>query len=198
MKKVSTNLVEEPVDAYLTNCPESDRAAMYLDLFKYNATSSSAAASLPLRVIYPMFGPGVKPECILDGGAQIIVMRRDVWECLNVPIAAGLVRPMEAANSTTTMTRGLIRNHPVQLGPITIHLQIQVMDDAPFKVLLSRPFFDVTNCSEISTFGSKHEIHIKDPMTGQPYVFATQHRIVKTPRECVEHSHQLEAVNFHQ
>jgi hypothetical protein len=183
-KKVSANSVEvDEVDAYLTNCLEPIPSAVYLDLFKYDSSALSAAASLPLRVIFPTFAPGVEPECILDGGAQVVVMRRDIWEKLNVPIAANLAMPMESANASTTMTLGLIENHPVQLGPVTIYLQIQVVENAPFEVLLGRPFFDVVSCSEISSTGGNHEIRIKDPKTGHPYVFATQPRTRKTPSE---------------
>ena len=90
-KKVSTNSVEvDKVDTYLTSCFDQSPSTVYLNLHKYDLTTSSAAASLPLRVIFPMFAPGVEPECILNGGAQVVVMRRDVWEQLNVPIAANL------------------------------------------------------------------------------------------------------------
>ena len=178
-KKVAANVVEiDQTDVYLADCLKPSTPAAYLDLFKYDSTSS-AASSLPLRVIFPTFAPGVEPECILDGGAQIVVMRRDVWERLRVPIVASRAMPMESANAATTMTLGVIENHPVQLGPITIYLQIQVVDNAPFEVLLGRPFFDVTSCSEVSTNGGKHEIRIKDPKDQTPYVFATEPRVRK-------------------
>ena len=199
-KKVLANIMEvDETDTYLADCmniePESlDPPAVYFDLVKYDNTSS-AAPSLPLRVIFPLFAPGVEPECILDGGAQVVVMRKDIWEQLRAPIVANKAIPMESANATTTKTLGLIENHPVQLGPITIYLQIQVVENAPFEVLLGRPFFDITSCSEISTPGGHHEIHIKHPNTGVPYVFATQPRIRKNRRDAP----QSEAVaNFRQ
>jgi hypothetical protein len=80
------------------------------------------------------------------------------------------------------MTLRLVENHPVQLGPITIYLQIQVVDEAPFEVLLGRPFFDITNCSEISTSGGRHEIQVRDPMDGTPYVFATKPRFCRNQK----------------
>jgi len=89
---------------------------------------------------------------------------------------------MESANSTTSMTLGLIEDQPAQLGPIAFNLQIQVVDSAPFEVLLGRPFFDVTNCKEISRAGGHHEIRVYDPEYGTPYVFATQPRLSKTQR----------------
>jgi hypothetical protein len=197
-KKVSANSVEvDEVDAYLSSCVEPEPPAVYLDLIKYDS-ASSAAPSLPLRVIHPSFGQGVEPECILDGGAQVIVMRKDIWERLRVPIVANRAMPMESANASTTMTLGLIENHPVQLGPVVIHLQIQVVEDAPFEVLLGRPFFDVTSCSEISRLGGNHEIHIKDPKTGTPYMFATEPRIRRKPRPNQETPRNESAVNFRQ
>ena len=192
-KKISANTVEvNEVDAYLAGCFDAEPPSVFLDLVKYDSSSSAAASSLPLRVIHPTFGPGVEPECILDGGAQVVVMRKDVWSRLQAPIVASRAMPMESANASTTMTLGLIEDHPVQLGPITIYLQIQVVEEAPFEVLLGRPFFDVISCSEVSSAGGKHEIRVKDPKTGKLYVFATQPRIRKSPRPNPE-----EAVNFH-
>ena len=113
-----------------------------------------------------MFALGVQPECILDGGAQVIIMRRDIWEQLRTPLVANQAMRMESANATTTLTMGLIENHLVTIGSVTVFLQIQVVEDAPFKVLLGWPFFDVTNCTEISHSGGSHQILIKDPKTG--------------------------------
>ena len=201
-KKVSANLVGvDPLDTFLTTCfdpepaPDAPTAAAYLDLIKYESSPASAAATLPLRVIYPSFGNGVEPECILDGGAQIVVMRRDVWERLRAPFAINKAIPMESANSGTHMTLGLLENHPVSLGPITIYLQIQVVENAPFEVLLGRPFFDVTSCQEISRPGGSHQIFLKDPENGNPYVFPT---FPRPPRARPEGPPSGPAVNFHQ
>jgi hypothetical protein len=147
----------------------------FLNLGKYE-DATTAVPSLPLRVIFPTFGQGVQPECILDGGAQVVIMHSDVWEKLRTPLAIGGAMSMQSANSSTTMTRGIIENHPVQLGPVTVYLQIQVVEKAPFDVLLGRPFFDVTNCMEMSTAGGGHHIRIKDPKTGEVYDFPTEPR----------------------
>jgi hypothetical protein len=109
-------------------------------------------------------------------------MRKDVWEHIGAPIAANKATSLESANATTNSTLGLIENHPVQLGPMTIHLQIQVVNEAPFEVLLGRPFFDILSCSEVSTSGGSHEIRVKDPKDGNIYVFVTLPRLRKTPR----------------
>lgn len=201
-KKVSANLVEvDDCDDFPASVPENDPSpsSVYFDLVKYDP-ASAAAASLPLRVIYPSFGPGVEPECILDGGAQVVVMRKDIWERLRAPIATGKAMAMESANATTNTTVGLIENHPVQLGPITLHLQIQVVEEAPFEVLLGRPFFDITSCAEVSRSGGGHELRVKDPSNGLLYVFATQPRPHRPPRPTPfpENSTKGSSANFHE
>ena len=197
-KKVSTNLLEsDGVDSFITEFLESsddlDPASVFLDLSKYEPSSPSAVVSLPLRVIYPSFGPGVEPECILDGGAQVVVMRKDIWHQLRAPILPNKVMAIESANAGTTMTIGVLEEHPVQLGPITVYLQIQVVEKAPFEVLLGRPFFDVVSCAEDSRSGGHHQIHVRDPKTGKPYTFPTQPR----PRKAIRKSSNA-AVNFRQ
>ena len=147
-----------------------------------HAHSTMAVPILPLRVIYPTFAPGVQPECILDSGSQIVVMRRDIWERLRTPLDARKLMPMQSANSGKTMTIGVMEDFPVQFGPVTVRLHIQVIEDAPFEVLLGRPFFDITSCSEVSQQGGKHSIIIHDPQTQNPYLFPTQPRSRTTSR----------------
>lgn len=179
-KKVAFTVAEpDSLDTYLTTF--SGNHSLDVDLHKYDE-NAAAAHSLLLRVIHPTFAPGFNPECILDGGAQAVIIRRDVWERLQTPVATDRRMKMESANSGTTLTVGVVENHPVRLGPITIYLQLQVVDDAPFQVLLGRPFFDVVSCSEVSEQGGKHSLRVKDPRDGNSYMIATYPRFHKTPR----------------
>ena len=211
-KKVSANLVEETdeVDTFLTSCfnleedsngeseseledePHPEPVTAYLNLDKYDPSLASAAASLPLRVIYPTIGDGSEPECILDGGAQVVVMREDIWKRLNISRTEKKAIPMETANSSTSMTLGLAEKVPFQLGEIMFYLQVQVVEKAPFEILLGRPFFDITNCEEISRTGGRHMIRVYDPHTHESYAHPTYPRGRKTNPK-----HSSAAVNFH-
>jgi hypothetical protein len=101
-------------------------------------------------------------------------MHRAVWERLNVPITANKATNLVSANSTAELTMGMVEHLPVTLGPVTFYLQVQVVDNAPFDLLLGRPFFDVASCSETSRPGGHHVIQIRDPATKTPYVFTTK------------------------
>ena len=74
-KKVSTNtFIEDPTFPIAAESFLQEHSAFY------NDTDVIAKHSLPLRVVYPEFENGIRPECILDGGAQIIAMCKDIWE----------------------------------------------------------------------------------------------------------------------
>jgi hypothetical protein len=80
---------------------------------------------------------------------------------------------MESANNTRNHTLSLIQNVRLTLGPISLLLQIQVIEDAPFEVLLGRPFFALSSCiTEDSTNGESY-ITIRDPNMGERAKFFT-------------------------
>lgn len=82
--EVSANTVEVEDDGCPPKDTNQDYHAVFLDRVIKHDLSSPAAPSLPLRVTYPASAPGVKPECILDGGAQLVVTRKDIWEHLQL------------------------------------------------------------------------------------------------------------------
>ena len=177
-KKVAAHIVErDDIDAFLSTFTAIDPVHG-----KTPEDCSTAAISLPLRVIHPTFAPGFSPECILDGGAQAVIIRKDVWERLGVPLSTDKRMKMESASAGTTMTIGVVENYPVQFGNIVIYLQLQVVEDAPFYALLGRPFFDVICASEVSEPGGNHKLFIRDPVSGESFRVATHARNQKTPR----------------
>jgi hypothetical protein len=91
---------------------------------------------LPLRVVFPRFENRVHPEYILDRGVQIIVMRKDIWEHLDLLLLTEKIMIMELANNMCNHTLGVIQNVKMTFGLIMLMLQIQVIEDALFEVLL--------------------------------------------------------------
>jgi hypothetical protein len=182
-KRVAVNNVaadvEGEIDDYgLAQCFETEAAVRDPKDAPADANISYFAKDkLDLRVIYPTFAPGLEPECILDSGSQIIVMHKDVWEKTGAPLSTNLALRMDSANGTTSMTLGMIENHPVKIGPVTFYLQIHVVRDAPFEVLLGRPFFDVAGANEISRPGGQHVIEIQDPESKKHYLFTTEPKL---------------------
>ncbi|EPS92720.1 hypothetical protein FOMPIDRAFT_1078700, partial [Fomitopsis schrenkii] len=51
---------------------------------------------------------------------------------------------MQSANGGVDRSLGLVKNVPCQIGPITLYLQIHVIQRASYDVLLGRPFDVIT------------------------------------------------------
>ena len=71
--------------------------------------------SLPLRQIEVTFANGWKEMGILDDGSSIIVMRKDLWQGLGVPLIQDESITMECADASLNQTMGLVRNVPVTI-----------------------------------------------------------------------------------
>jgi hypothetical protein len=141
-----------------------------------------ASDSLPLRVVEAIVEDRLRCECILDQGAQVTAMRKDLWERLGLPLKSDMVMVMEAANDTRSTTLGLLQDLKFAFGPVEICLQVQVVEKAPFEVLLGRPFFALTACFTKDFQTGDQHITITDPNTRQVVTIPTQARVYAKPR----------------
>ncbi|KXN89043.1 hypothetical protein AN958_06394, partial [Leucoagaricus sp. SymC.cos] len=106
-------------------------------------------------------------EALLDSGSQIISMSREAVSTCRITWDPELIINMQGVNGQITKTCGLAKNVPFNFGNVTIHLQVHVMEQAPYRVLLGRPF-DVITESQIANSTEGHQfISITDPNTGE-------------------------------
>jgi hypothetical protein len=121
--------------------------------------------SASLRVVYPLIQGNAQAESILDGGSQIVSMS------LATAIELGLIWDpdinifMQSANGQVEKTVGLARNVPFRFGDITVYLQVHVIRDPAYKVLLGRPF-DILTASNVQNQRDGGQIlTLTDPAT---------------------------------
>ncbi|KAJ8594374.1 hypothetical protein M405DRAFT_691570, partial [Rhizopogon salebrosus TDB-379] len=69
---------------------------------------------------------------VLDQGAEIIVMRKDIWQNLGVPLRSDHLMTMESANTNKDAMLGVIKNLGFDFGAGEIRLQVQVIERANF------------------------------------------------------------------
>ncbi|KAF5367456.1 hypothetical protein D9758_003820 [Tetrapyrgos nigripes] len=117
-----------------------------------------------LRVTYPTINRSSQQvECIMDNGSQIVSMNTSVAAGLNLAWDPDLVIHMESANSTVSPTRGLARNVPFKFSDVKAYLQVHIMDDCPYQVLLGRPFDVLCETSVKNTKEGGQFITVHDP-----------------------------------
>jgi hypothetical protein len=96
--------------------------------------------SLPLLELDTLVGDRVMVAGVLDPGSQIVVIRRDLAEEVNARINPNHLVEMEGANGATNWTLGCAENLTMQVGNVPFKIHAHVVEDAPFQLLLGRPF----------------------------------------------------------
>jgi hypothetical protein len=135
-----------------------------------------ARESQGLRAIYPLINTVGVTESLLDSGSQIISMARKVAEELEIKWNTEFTIEMESANRSLESTLGLARNVPFACGAITVFLQVHIMSNPAYKVLLGRPFDIVTESLVQNDKDGGQTLTLTDPNSGERCIMATYER----------------------
>jgi hypothetical protein len=131
-----TLVVSDPVLQYLESIPPGGNAKPVL----------VAQESQSLRTVHAVVNGSSEEECILDGGSQIVSMSKAVAVRLGLPWDPDICIHMQSANNQIEKSLGLVRNVPFRFDHVTVYLQVHVINEPAYKVLLGRPF-DAVTCS---------------------------------------------------
>ena len=83
---------------------------------------------------------------------------------------------MQSANKDVELTLGLARNVPFSLGSITVYLQVHIIRDPAYQVLLGRPFDTLTESSVQNYVDGQQTLTITDPNSGTRCTIPTYER----------------------
>jgi hypothetical protein len=122
----------------------------------------------------------IKTEGIVDCGCQVILMRKDVWTSLRIPLLSQKILTMESANGTRNNTSGLIPRIKFTLGSVILWCPVQVVETAPFEMLLGRPFMAVSQAITKDFYNGNMEITLTDPESGEVVTVPTHVRETPT------------------
>jgi hypothetical protein len=117
----------------------------------------------PLHCIRATTIGGCALTCVLDQGTKAVVMPREVWKELGVPLRSDHSLNMESVNMMCDSTLGVIENVLLDFGTGPMYFQVQVTVHANFNVLLGRPFFKLTSCRTFDLPNGEQDILLTDP-----------------------------------
>jgi hypothetical protein len=83
---------------------------------------------------------------------------------------------MQSANGSLKKSAGLAKNVAFLFGDITVYLQVHVIDQPAYKILLGRPFEILTATTVQNRTDGSQIITIKDPNTGGRCTIPTHNR----------------------
>lgn len=147
-----------------------DPVSQYLAVLKPGEKSRIAIVareSQGLRAIYPLINRVGEVESLLDSGSQIISMAKTVAQKLEISWDPDIRIDMESANRSLEKTLGLAKNVPIACGGITVYLQIHILTNPAYKVLLGRPFDTVTESLVKNERDGNQTLTLTDPNTGE-------------------------------
>jgi len=104
-------------------------------------------------------------EALLDSGSQIVSMSRTSAIDCKVTWDPDVTINMQSANGQISRTCGLAKNVPFSFGEVTVYLQVHVVDNPPYKILLGRPFDVLTESRITNSAEGTQMIVITDPNT---------------------------------
>lgn len=147
------------------------------------------------RVIYPIVNNKQEEEGLLDTGSEILSMHKDVQARLGISYNPDIVIHMQSANEAVESTLGLARNVPFTFGDMTVFLQLHIVKNAPYKILLGRPFDCLTKSIVTNSTDGDQTLTITDPNTGKRQVVPTFPRGHKRKAKSTEK--QADAASFY-
>lgn len=156
-EKADSFVLEDPRETYIRSlAPGEEPEPMIV-----------AKESHALRSIYALIDNREQIECVVDPGSQVISMSEDVCHALGLSYDPSLQITLQSANSTVDHSLGLCRNVPFSVGDITVYLQVHVIRDTAYDILLGRPF-DVLTASVVKNYNNEDQtITIRCPNTNR-------------------------------
>jgi hypothetical protein len=135
-----------------------------------------AMESNSLRAILPTVTDQEQVEVILDPGCQIVAMSEEVCIALGVAYDPNVHLNMVSANGGVDQSLGLAKNVPFQIGDIMLYLQVHVLRQPTYDILLGRPFDILTELVVCNYSNENQTITILDPNSGKKVTVPTVKR----------------------
>lgn len=164
-------VVGDPVLQYFASIPAGQQPRQVFvsakDIYRVAGESES------LRVLYPLINGSGEEESICDGGSQIVSMSQATAIELGLGWDPTICIYMQSANGQVEKSVGLSKNVAFLFGEVTLYLQVHIIRDPAYKVLLGRPFEVLAGSNVKNGTDGSQLITLTDPNTQKQWVVPT-------------------------
>ena len=157
MERLRTRRVETASLEESSSAPDPPLSVLEL------VTPRTAEYSLPLHEIDVLVNDTVTEAGMLDQGLQIIVIRQDLLLEAGASINPDHRLEMEGANGLVSKTLGCAENLSMQVGDVAFEVHAHVVERAPFRLLLGRPFHNLLLCRLEDRPDGSIDISVRNP-----------------------------------
>ena len=161
----NATIIADPFETYLREHPDSHHIP--------DSKIVVAAESRALWAILLVINRQDKVKAILDPGCQIVAMSEEVCNALALHYDPTIRLHMMSANGGVDQSLRLVQNVPFVIGDLTVHLQVHILRNPAYNILLGWPF-NVLTQSIIQNFADENQtITIINPNTRRKAIIPT-------------------------
>ncbi|KAF8815694.1 hypothetical protein BYT27DRAFT_7079102, partial [Phlegmacium glaucopus] len=117
----------------------------------------------PLREIEVTLKGKATKWGLLDEGSEIVAVRKDLWEELGFEVNWQRLMMMQATNGSREAMEGCAEYLELVVGDITTWVHAYVVPNAPFKLLLGRPWQKSVLLGRVEHGDGRVDVMVHDP-----------------------------------
>ncbi len=129
-----STIISDPIVQYLESILEGEKAR----------TVVIASSSQFLRSVYPLVSGRKKLKCLCNSGSQIISCSASLAKQMGWEYNLDIYILMESANRGVEKSLGLVKNVAFLFGEVAMYLQVHVLANLAYELLLERLFDTLT------------------------------------------------------
>ncbi|KAF8236439.1 hypothetical protein L208DRAFT_1252312, partial [Tricholoma matsutake] len=169
-------MINDPYETYISSLQISDIPKPFI----------AVKESHSIRSVMMNVNSKNPVESVVDPGSSIIAMSEEVCHELGLAYDPSVHIPLQLANGGIDERLGLARNVPCEVGTITIYMQIHIIRNPAYDILLGRPF-DVVMKSTVKNWSDESQtITIYDPNSTRSSTILTFPRATKRQKVVCE------------
>ncbi|KAL5521947.1 hypothetical protein ACEPAF_1801 [Sanghuangporus sanghuang] len=135
-----------------------------------------APAVVPLHEINVRLNDTLQVNGVLDSGSSFIGIPRRIWRQIKSPACISNPTHIQTASPNPSQSSHIIPCVKISLPGFSMHAPVYILKNAPFDLLLGRPFFAHTHAVTADLDEHFQTLYITDPVTGEVFCLPTSPR----------------------
>ncbi|KAL5512267.1 hypothetical protein ACEPAG_8353 [Sanghuangporus baumii] len=132
-----------------------------------------APAVVPLHEINVRLNDTLQVNGVLDSGSSFIGIPRRIWRQIKSPACISNPTHIQTASPTPNQSSHIIPCAKISIPGFSIHTPVHILENAPFDLLLGRPFFAHTHAVVADIAEHFQDLYITDLVTGEVFCLPT-------------------------
>ncbi|KAL5513599.1 hypothetical protein ACEPAH_3998 [Sanghuangporus vaninii] len=135
-----------------------------------------APAVVPLHEINVRLNDTLQVNGVLDSGSSFIGIPRHIWRQIKSPACISNPTHIQTASPNPSQSCHIIPCVKISLPGFAMHAPVYILENAPFDLLLGRPFFAHTHAVTADLGEHCQTLYITDPATAEVFCLPTSPR----------------------